>query len=102
MEAGGRQTPTRVPCSFFWPTTWSIWLKWLEALVLGCGQRSRSFRLQPWHRSRNPHNDAVGPAASIRILLMRNFLLLVIGAAVWIPAAYGAECDRACLKAVLD
>ena len=33
---------------------------------------------------------------------MRCSLLLALGAAVLIPAAFGADCDRACLKGVLD
>ena len=33
---------------------------------------------------------------------MRSSFLLALGAAVLIPAAFAAECDRACLKGVLD
>lgn len=36
------------------------------------------------------------------MLLMRSLLLLTVGAAVWIPSALAADCDRACLKGVLD
>src|SRR5579884_922772 len=33
---------------------------------------------------------------------MRSFSLLALSAGVLIPAAYAADCDRACLKSVLD
>jgi hypothetical protein len=36
------------------------------------------------------------------MLVMRNSLLVAAGAALLIPGAYGADCDRTCLKGVLD
>lgn len=36
------------------------------------------------------------------MLLMRRTLLLALGATLWIPAAFAADCDRACLNGVLD
>ncbi|MBV9503973.1 MAG: hypothetical protein JO323_03105 [Acidobacteriia bacterium] len=33
---------------------------------------------------------------------MRSCVLVVLGAAIWSPAVFAAECDRACLKGVLD
>ncbi len=36
------------------------------------------------------------------MLLMRSSFLLAVGAAVLIPAASAADCDRVCLKSVLD
>src|SRR5271154_5100718 len=36
------------------------------------------------------------------MLLMRSFFLLGLGFAVWTPSVFAADCDRACLKGVLD
>ena len=36
------------------------------------------------------------------MLLMRSFFPLALGAAILIPAAFAADCDRTCLKGVLD
>src|SRR5580704_9576980 len=36
------------------------------------------------------------------MLLMRSFFLLALGGAVLTPAVFAADCDRACLKVVLD
>jgi hypothetical protein len=36
------------------------------------------------------------------MLLMRSFFSFALGAAILIPAAFAADCDRACLKGVLD
>jgi hypothetical protein len=36
------------------------------------------------------------------MLVMRSSLLMAAGAALLIPGAYAADCDRACLKGVLD
>jgi hypothetical protein len=36
------------------------------------------------------------------MLLMRSPFLFTLGAAVLIPSAFAADCDRACLKGVLD
>jgi hypothetical protein len=36
------------------------------------------------------------------MLLMRCFFLLALGGAVLIPPVFAADCDRACLKGVLD
>ncbi|MBV9743715.1 MAG: hypothetical protein JO099_08120 [Acidobacteriia bacterium] len=36
------------------------------------------------------------------MLLMRNTVLIMLGAVAWIPCSFGADCDRACLKGVLD
>lgn len=36
------------------------------------------------------------------MLLMRSFFLLALGGAVLTPAVFAADCDRACLKGVLD
>src|ERR1700733_395377 len=40
--------------------------------------------------------------ASSKMLLMRSSFLLALGGAILIPAAFAADCDRACLKGVLD
>jgi hypothetical protein len=39
---------------------------------------------------------------SSKMLLMRSFFVLALGAAVLIPAAFAADCGRTCLKGVLD
>jgi len=36
------------------------------------------------------------------MLLMRRSFLLALGSAILVPAAFAADCDRACLKGVLD
>src|SRR5580698_9477956 len=36
------------------------------------------------------------------MLLMRSFFLAALGGVILIPAAFAADCDRACLKGVLD
>jgi hypothetical protein len=36
------------------------------------------------------------------MLFMRSFFVLALGAALSMPAAFAADCDRACLKGVLD
>jgi hypothetical protein len=42
------------------------------------------------------------PFVSSKIPLMQRSFLLALGAAVWMPTAFAADCDRACLKGVLD
>ncbi len=37
-----------------------------------------------------------------KMLLMRSSFVLLLGAAISIPAGFAADCDRACLKSVLD
>src|SRR5580698_5118971 len=36
------------------------------------------------------------------MLLMRRFFLLALGGAILTPSVFAADCDRACLKGVLD